>query len=420
MANRAESLGPRTKRVGERLRRRRQERELTLQSLAAELAVHGYSVDPSTLAKMEKGHRRIDADDLIMLSLVLGVSPSWLLLSGDDPRSPHDNEVRISSDSAEPAPRTQRRRPSALDRCETFERSHPELPSACLRFQECASTDNSYVGLVGLRDYQAFLTDERGALREVLFYSDNGNHRHNAGINDAIRSVLVDPDAPDFWWLNNGITVMCSAASAVGKTFTMVETQIVNGHQTSFSVYDALRNLPDSHPAFDRSLLVRILVSGDATVRGEVASATNSATRKPVSDETVPIPPRRTRRQNAVEILLTARAITNGEKLWYCPTTERERSATADWLAASPDRTYATWIDDDARPLIWPVDGRRYSPSGLVQKIWSVAGWTQAPLAVRGTRCWRVGTEEGPTLSDIAAQLEVDAAARHEEPTGLG
>ena len=37
----------------------------------------------------------------------------------------------------------------------------------------------------------------------------------------------------DFWWLNNGITILCSSAIAIGKSITIENVQIVNGLQTS-------------------------------------------------------------------------------------------------------------------------------------------------------------------------------------------
>lgn len=39
----------------------------------------------------------------------------------------------------------------------------------------------------------------------------------------------------------------------------------------------------------------------------------------------------------------------------------------ADWLAEESARGTATWVKQRVRPLLWAADGKRYSPSGLVQ-----------------------------------------------------
>ncbi|MCX4093604.1 DEAD/DEAH box helicase family protein [Nocardia sp. alder85J] len=93
MAKQVGALGPTGTRVAERLRELRAERGLTLQALATRLAELGRPVDMSALAKVEKGQRRIDVDDLIALALALDASPNWLLL----PRSlPRDTLVALT------------------------------------------------------------------------------------------------------------------------------------------------------------------------------------------------------------------------------------------------------------------------------------------------------------------------------------
>jgi hypothetical protein len=40
-------------------------------------------------------------------------------------------------------------------------------------------------------------------------------------VNREIVASLADSGAPEFWWLNNGVTVICSKASSTGKTFSL-------------------------------------------------------------------------------------------------------------------------------------------------------------------------------------------------------
>ncbi len=81
------------------------------------------------------------------------------------------------------------------------------------------------------------------------------------------------------------------------------------------------------------------------------------------------------------------------------------QAALEDWLPAQPD-DYPTcrWEPDPSapgRPLVSPIDHQRYSPTGLVKKLLSLAGSEQETLA--GPRHWE--TKDGESLAEIAASL---------------
>src|SRR3546814_13519732 len=48
--------------------------------------------------------------------------------------------------------------------------------------------------------------------------------------------TLENPGAEDFWWLNNGVTILAQEASQVGKTIKITDPQIINGLQTSTEI----------------------------------------------------------------------------------------------------------------------------------------------------------------------------------------
>lgn len=117
------------------------------------------------------------------------------------------------------------------------------------------------------------------------------------------------------------------------------------------------------------------------------------------------------RRPNAVPTLIDAGRLADGTALTYQATTQREREAMAEWLAEDPSRGTATWINQRTRPLLWSADGKRYSPSGLVQQMWQLAGWAKAPDAAQGPSRWYV-TGEGSlwelALATLSSLGEVD------------
>ncbi len=76
--------------------------------------------------------------------------------------------------------------------------------------------------------------------------------------------------------MNNGITIIATNGTIVGKTISLEEPQIVNGLQTSNEIYNYFYNKGISSD--NRSILVRIIVTGDPTSRDKIIKATNSQT----------------------------------------------------------------------------------------------------------------------------------------------
>jgi len=154
-----------------------------------------------------------------------------------------------------------------------------ERPSYTVRmeYQESATSGNSHVALVKLKDYYDLIVDENDRLRRHLFEWNVRDYQGNVEVNKGIRKSLTSPESPEFWWLNNGVTILCSDATSVGKAYSLSDIQIVNGLQTSHEIYGVLKN--DRTPETEnKMLLVRIIVTADATTRDEVIRATNRQT----------------------------------------------------------------------------------------------------------------------------------------------
>lgn len=120
-----------------------------------------------------------------------------------------------------------------------------------------------------------------------------------------------------------------------------------------------------------------------------------------------PTPPeRRLRRQNAVHAIVDAGWISEGTMLTFKARVSRERAWVDPWLAEDTKRVQATWVNHRSRPLLWSYDGQRYSPTGLVTRIWDLSGWAEQPVAVQGTAQWYVPGEG--SLADIAKAIQDD------------
>ena len=141
--------------------------------------------------------------------------------------------------------------------------------------------------LVELRAYYDFITDERGELRRHVFEANVRDHQGPTQVNQQIQTSLRNPHTEDFWWLNNGISILASKASLGGKILTIEDPQIVNGLQTSMEIFNYFRSVGESsgdgesaggREAEQRNILVRVIVPDDTGSRDRIIKATNSQT----------------------------------------------------------------------------------------------------------------------------------------------
>jgi hypothetical protein len=139
--------------------------------------------------------------------------------------------------------------------------------------------DGSVVCLARLDKFAEFLTDENGRLRQYLL---EPNVRDYAGernpVNTDIRNTLSTNDVREFWWLNNGVTILADKCAVAAGKVEIVAPELVNGLQTSHEIYNHFSASPKSD---DRTILVRVVLPPDEQTRRRVVKATNNQT--PVS-----------------------------------------------------------------------------------------------------------------------------------------
>lgn len=133
-----------------------------------------------------------------------------------------------------------------------------------------------FVCLVTLRDFFEFITDEDSHLRRQIFEANVRDYQGRTEVNDEIQESLKAKNLEDFWWLNNGVTILSTKASLSGKTLTIEDPQIVNGLQTSTEVYNYFALF--STEGDDRKVLIRVIVPSDPASRDRIIKATNSQT----------------------------------------------------------------------------------------------------------------------------------------------
>jgi hypothetical protein len=137
-----------------------------------------------------------------------------------------------------------------------------------------AGAGEGYIVVAKLSDYFRFVCDEKGDLRRYLFDSNVRDYLGANKVNEDIALSLEKDLVPDFWWLNNGITILTTKAVINGKNMLMQDIQVVNGLQTTESIYRHFSS--GSTKSLDRTLSIKIIVSRDEKLRDQIIRATNN------------------------------------------------------------------------------------------------------------------------------------------------
>lgn len=134
-----------------------------------------------------------------------------------------------------------------------------------------------YIGTVILSKYKEFLTSDSGEIRDDLFESNIRHFQGLVDVNKKIKTTIENISNEDFWWLNNGITMVAEEPKEVGKKLSIENIQIVNGLQTSYSIFNNyLENENDN-----RSVLVKVIINSNKETTDHIIASTNS--QNPVS-----------------------------------------------------------------------------------------------------------------------------------------
>ncbi len=153
---------------------------------------------------------------------------------------------------------------------------------ASLKYVEELEKGDDKVALVTLYDYYKFLCDDQGQLNEHFFEDNVRDYERGVNVNKQILNTLQsEAKNSDFWWLNNGITMLVSEPPVSSrKEYDLRDVQIVNGLQTSQTIYDWAR-AKEAFTQDNRTVLVRIIAPSNEDEKAKVIRATNSQT--PVS-----------------------------------------------------------------------------------------------------------------------------------------
>lgn len=143
---------------------------------------------------------------------------------------------------------------------------------------------NEYVTLINIAEFYKFITDSSKQLRKGIFESNVRDYQGNNSVNSCIADTLRNKNKEDFWWFNNGITILSDKITLItSKKLSVDNPEIVNGLQTSNEIYNYFSENIERLKDEKRNVLVRFIVPTSEEVRDDIIFATNNQTNIPKS-----------------------------------------------------------------------------------------------------------------------------------------
>lgn len=181
------------------------------------------------------------------------------------------SEVEVSFLGAERLVKINQERPNDVFRVKTSESA-------------ISTSGQVFIALMNLSEYFKFISDEDGNLIKHIFESNVRDYQGKTNVNNEIQDTLENPGNEEFWWLNNGVTILASEAAAPGgKELVIHNPEIVNGLQTSSEIHRFFSSNLDKISSEKRDILIRVIVPENEETRDRIIRATNSQTPIPKS-----------------------------------------------------------------------------------------------------------------------------------------
>lgn len=145
-------------------------------------------------------------------------------------------------------------------------------------------SENEYISLVKLGTYFKFITDDNHNLRKTFFEANVRDYQGHNSVNSSIADTLEGAGSEDFWWLNNGVTILSTDIKMItNKSLQVVNPEIVNGLQTSREIFNYFFDRLESVDEDKRTILVRVIKPESEESRDNIIFSTNNQTSIPKS-----------------------------------------------------------------------------------------------------------------------------------------
>lgn len=138
---------------------------------------------------------------------------------------------------------------------------------------DISNVRESYLGVLPFREFEKIILDSETGKLKPLFYD---NVRDFLGIdeevNEKINKTLQDKQFALFQLLNNGITIIAEDNKGRGDKFILVNSQVVNGCQTS-NILFLNKDIADIDNLF---VPIKLIITDNSDIRDRIIVSTNN------------------------------------------------------------------------------------------------------------------------------------------------
>ncbi|MBQ3511156.1 MAG: AIPR family protein [Bacilli bacterium] len=140
----------------------------------------------------------------------------------------------------------------------------------------CSEAENGFVMNMSLKDYYNLITKDSEIIDELF----EGNIRDYEGesveVNKNIKNSLENVFEADFWWLNNGVTMIVDSYSPLpNDSAKVVNPIIVNGLQTSYTIFNYFNENEEKLAGEQRNILLKVITTDSVSISDMIISSTN-------------------------------------------------------------------------------------------------------------------------------------------------
>ena len=134
-----------------------------------------------------------------------------------------------------------------------------------------------YILIVDGNKFFEFIKGDNGKIDDGIFEENVRDYQGDGKqvVKNIKNTVESDEKRSNFWCMNNGVTILASRAVRQKRTnFGLSNYQIINGCQTSYSIYEALSESDGTIENFE--IIVRLIETNDDATAIDIIQATNS------------------------------------------------------------------------------------------------------------------------------------------------
>lgn len=134
--------------------------------------------------------------------------------------------------------------------------------------------EEAYLGIIKFKEYEKIITDDNGNMQNI-FYDNVRDYLGENPVNKKIDETLKAKKFDIFAILNNGITIVADKKNnSKGKSFSISNYQVVNGCQTSHTLF----NNKELEGIDKITVPVKLIITQNEDIKSSITVATNSQT----------------------------------------------------------------------------------------------------------------------------------------------